>query len=195
VARQVVAHARRHGGGSVPVGLQRCADGVLEPAVDWRTELRSVVSNRCAAVAGRRDCTYARPSRRQMVPGVVLPSMIAPGPPTRALVLDTSGSMSTDQLTQGIAEVAGIRKQVYRGRSTLHVIACDAAVADAQLVRRAADVRLVGRGGTDMRIGMRPRRRCVPRPTSWWWPLHRGAHRRPAPGAPDWMRTIVVVPG
>jgi hypothetical protein len=73
-ARQVVAHGRRHGGGSVPVGLQRCADAVLEPAVDWRTELPSVVSNRCAAVAGRRDCTYARPSRRQMVPGSSCPA-------------------------------------------------------------------------------------------------------------------------
>lgn len=211
-ARAVAAHMKAKGQGSVPAGVRRWADSVLEPAVDWRTELRSVVSNRCAAVAGRRDYTYARPSRRSpLVRGVVLPSMIAPAPPNGAIVLDTSGSMSLDELAQGVAEVAGILKQVSRGRSALQVIACDAAAADAQRVRSAADVRLVGGGGTDMRVGiaaaaaLRPKVDFVVVFTDGYtpWPAAPPAANPgaryvavlsdgPRRGVPDWMRTIVV---
>lgn len=210
-ARQVSVHIKQHGIGSVPGGLARWAEQVLQPAVDWRTELRSVVSNRCAAVAGRRDYTYARPNRRRPLDGVVMPGMVAPAPPSGALVLDTSGSMTDDELAQGVAEVAGILKQVSRGRSTLQVISCDHAAADAQLVRKAADVELVGGGGTDMRIGidaaaaLRPKADFVVVFTDGLtpWPdappaANPGARYiavlsdGPVDGVPDWMRTIVV---
>jgi predicted metal-dependent peptidase len=129
-------------------------------------------------------------------------------------VLDTSGSMTADELAQGVAEVSGILKQVSRGRSTLHVIACDHAADDAQTVRSAAAVRLVGGGGTDMRIGMRAAAELRPRADfvvvftdgETPWPdappaANPGARYiavlsdGPRPGVPDWMRTIVVERG
>lgn len=210
-ARQIAAHIRQHGPGSVPQGLQRWADLQLQPAVDWRAELRSVVSNRCAAVAGRRDYSYARLSRRPAPTGVIIPGMLAPAPPNGALVLDTSGSMSDEQLAQGVAETAGILNQVSRGRSALHVIACDHAAAEAQLVRRAAEVRLLGGGGTDMRLGvdaaaaLRPKADFVvvftDGDTPWPQapPAANPAARYivvlsdgPRPDVPAWMTTIVV---
>ena len=213
-ARQIASHVKRHGIGSVPRGLQRWAEQVLDPAVDWRSELRSVVSNRCAAVVGRRDYTYARPNRRRPADGVVMPSMIAPAPPSGALVLDTSGSMSDDELAQGVAEIAGILKQVSRGRSRLQVISCDHAAASAQTVRRATDVRLVGGGGTDMRIGidaaaaLRPKADFVVVFTDGYtpWPDAPPAANPSARyiavlsdgrrgGVPEWMHTIVVERG
>jgi len=210
-ARQVAAHERANGRGSVPAGMTRWAADLLDPVVDWRAELRSVVSNRCAAVTGRRDYSYRRPGRRHAPAGVILPSMIAPAPPSGAIVLDTSGSMSSADLAQGVAEVAGILKNVSRGRSRLSVIACDAAAASAQAVRNAADVALVGGGGTDMRIGMdaaaalRPRTDFVVVFTDGDtpWPLEPPAQKTGAryiavlcagdrPGVPLWMHKIVV---
>lgn len=211
-ARQVAAHLRQYGRGSVPGGTQRWAEAILEPAVDWRTELRSVVSHTCAAVRGRRDYTFARPSRRRAPQGgVVLPGLVEPPPPQGAVVLDTSASMSSDDLAQGVAEVAGILKQVSRGRAPLSVIACDHAADNAQKIRAAADVRLVGGGGTDLRYGidaaaeLRPRADFVVIFTDGDtpWPV-RPPERNPAAryvavlcdgprrGVPEWMRTIVV---
>ncbi len=210
-ARQVAAHERAHGRGSVPGGMARWAADLLDPVVDWRAELRSVVSNRCAAVAGRRDYSYRRPGRRHAPHGVILPSMIAPAPPSGAIVLDTSGSMGDTDLAQGVAEVAGILKNVSRGRSRLSVIACDAAAASAQAVRKATDIALVGGGGTDMRIGMdaaaalRPRMDFIVVFTDGDtpWPQDPPAQNPGAryiavlcsgdrPGVPQWMHTIVV---
>lgn len=210
-ARQLSIHAKQHGPGSIPEGLRRWSQEVLEPAVNWRTELRSSVSNRCAAVAGRRDYTYARPNRRRLLDGVVMPGMIAPGPPSGAMVLDTSGSMTDEELAQGVAEIAGILKQVSRGRSRLRVIACDAAAAEAQVVRSAAHVALTGGGGTDMRVGMDAAAELRPKADfivvftdgDTPWPAvppaaNPGARYiavlsdGPRAGIPDWMQVIVA---
>jgi predicted metal-dependent peptidase len=210
-ARQVAAHARQSGRGAVPAGFQRWAQQVLDPVVDWRAQLRSLVSNRCAAIAGRRDYTYQRPSRRTAPRGLILPSMRDPAPPSGAVVLDTSGSMSHEELAQGVAEIAGILKQVSRGRSQLQVIACDAAAAQARAIHSASDVALIGGGGTDMRVGIDAAAELRPRvdfvviftdgDTPWpEAPPEQNPSARyiavlsdgPRGDVPQWMRTVVV---
>ena len=210
-ARQVAEHARRQGRGRVPAGFQRWADELLEPVVDWRVLLRSLVSNRCAAVAGRRDYSYRRPSRRTVSGGLILPSMRGTAPPRGAVVLDTSGSMDRDELAQGVAEIAGILRQVSRGREQLQVISCDAAAAQARAVRSVADVELIGGGGTDMRVGIEAAAALRPRSdfvvvftdgdTPWpQAPPETNPSARyiavlsdgPRSDVPDWMHTVVA---
>ena len=212
-ARQVLAQSRKGARGSIPAGIRLWAERQVDPVVDWRQQLRSVVSNRCASVAGRRDYTYSRPSRRARVGGVILPSMREPVPPRGAVVLDTSGSMTAGELAQGLAEIEGILKQVSRGRSELKVVTCDASASEAATVRSPADVALVGGGGTDMTVGMEAA--AALRPAVDFvvvftdgetpWPSEPPRHNRsaryiavlsagPRQGVPDWMTTIVVDP-
>ncbi|WP_432509461.1 vWA domain-containing protein [Kineococcus auxinigenes] len=207
-ARDVLEHARSRG--PVPAGWRRWAEDVLAPAVDWRRELLSVTRRVAARVAGARDYSYARPSRRaSATPGVVLPAMRQPRPPRVAVVVDTSASVTGDMLARVHAEIEAI---VRRSRGTgVQVIACDAAAGRARLVQRVQDVVLVGGGGTDMRVGvaaaaaLRPAVDLVITATDGDtpWPAEPPRQNPGAThvvllldgereGVPGWMRRIVV---
>ncbi|WP_380156476.1 VWA-like domain-containing protein [Kineococcus sp. R86509] len=159
-ARNVLEHARSRG--SVPAGWERWATLVLEPRVDWRKEMNSITRRVSANVAGMRDYTYARPSRRAAsVPHVVLPSMRQPRPPRVAEVVDTSGSISDEMLSRVHAETEAIVKRS-RGEGVT-VIACDAAASRPRTVRTMSDVTMLGGGGTDMRVGLQVAAQVRPR--------------------------------
>jgi predicted metal-dependent peptidase len=148
VRRQVAAEIRS--AGTAPAGLARWADALLDPRVDWRAELNSVVRRSAAEVAGTRDYTYARPARRT-VPGVILPAMRQPRPPVVYAVVDTSGSMDRDRLTRCLSEIDGIVQRSGRIRGPLRVVSCDTVTGEIRPVRSAAEVVLTGGGGTDLR--------------------------------------------
>lgn len=208
VAREIEEHQRSIG--DVPAGLRRFAEQTLTTRVDWRRELRSVVSRSRATVAGLRDYTYARPSRRaSAVPGLALPAMRAPRPPRLDVVIDTSGSMSAAMLAQVTAELRGIIRAL-RG-DTVRVLCCDARTGDVQRVARIEDVTFTGGGGTDMRVGLdaaaalRPRADVVVLATDGDtpWPSEPPRDNPRAryvvvlvdgdrPRVPSWMRKIVV---
>nr|WP_276612155.1 VWA-like domain-containing protein [Kineococcus vitellinus] len=210
-ARNVLEHVRSRG--SVPAGLQRWADSVLTPVVDWRRELLSVTRRVSAHVAGMRDYSYARPSRRSSsTPGVVLPAMRQPRPPRAAVVVDTSASVTERMLGRVQAETEAVLRRSHGG--ALQVIACDAAAGRVQRVRRVQDVVMVGGGGTDMRVGiaaaaaLRPKVDLVLVATDGDtpWPQQPPPENPDAAyvvllldgereGVPGWMRTIVVEDG
>lgn len=208
VRRQVAAEVRAHA--AVPAGLRRWATEILEPRVDWRTELNAVVRRTTAAVAGVRDYTYARPSRRA-VAGVILPAMRQPRPPVVYAVVDTSASMDRDRLARCLTEIDGIVRRAGRLRGTVRVVSCDTATGDVRAVRSVGEVELTGGGGTDLRPGIAAVARARPRAdlvvvltdgdTPWDADPPRGnpTARYVAvlvagdrPGVPRWVRRIVV---
>jgi len=102
-----------------------------------------------------------RPSRRAAArPDVLLPSLVRPDGPV-AVVVDTSGSMSAEDLAQVLAELRGVIRASGRAVS---VIACDAAVQEVAAVTRAEAVPLRGGGGTDMGEALAEAARLRPRP-------------------------------
>ncbi|MFI6496965.1 VWA-like domain-containing protein [Nonomuraea typhae] len=133
----------------VPGGWRRWAEEVLRPSVDWRALLAALVRHGLARSGGRLDHSYRRPSRRQL-PDVVLPSMVRPLPRV-AVIADTSGSVREPELRRVLGEVDGVLRA---GAAHVDVICCDAAAHPPQRVRRAAEVNLIGGGGTDMRAGL-----------------------------------------
>jgi predicted metal-dependent peptidase len=205
VARRIAARAR--GQGDVPETWQRWADEVLEPTVDWRRELAAAIRRGAAAVAGRLDYTYRRPSRRAAaVPGVVLPGLHQPVPRV-CVVLDTSQSMSGALLARAVAEVGGVLRALGIGRSAVRVLCCDTAAQEPARVLDAREIRLVGGGGTDLRAGLAAAGALRPRAdlvvvltdglTDWPEVPPRGCSvvvgvldsgRR----APDWARTVDI---
>ncbi len=167
-AEQIRSHVRTHGTGAIPHRLRAWAESVLDPIVDWRRELRAAVSRGLSQAAGRADYSWSRPPRRR-VPGYTTPGMAAPEPPRVAVVVDTSGSMSPDDLAQCIADIAALTRSVAgsAGGTPVSVIPCDVKVGPVSLVRGRADVRdlqLTGGGGTDMGVGLTAASELSPTP-------------------------------
>ena len=194
--------------GSVPLGWQRWADGVLEPRVDWRRALGAAIRSDVASVAGCVDFSYMRPSRRASVTrDVVLPAMRRPVP-TVAVVVDTSASMSDEVLGEVLGEVEGILRAVGLGRSHVHVLACDTEVHKVQRVSSARQVRLFGGGGTDMAAGIEAALALRPPPSVVVvltdgltpWPAEAPRRARVVAGllgrgereAPEWAETVQI---
>ncbi|WP_346144693.1 vWA domain-containing protein [Nonomuraea recticatena] len=144
--------------GEAPYGWRRWAESILRPQADWRVVLAALVRRSLAQASGRVDYSYRRPSRRD-VQGVVLPSLVRPLPRVVVLV-DTSGSVTEPALRRVLGEIDGILRAC--GTGQVEVVCCDAAAHPVQRVTRAADVELVGGGGTDLRAGFEAARALRP---------------------------------
>lgn len=127
--------------------MARMVDLMLQPQLPWRMLLARFVSQRA-----REDYSYTRPSSRRGDPAV-FPSLRS-SELNVAVALDTSGSVSDEEITEFIAEVNAI-KGYLRARITL--LLCDAALAsNAPKVFEywedfSMSVELTGGGGTDFR--------------------------------------------
>ncbi len=159
-AQDILDHSRKFPG-TIPGGLLRWAEELLNPKVDWRRQLAGSFRSSLATITGRRDYLYTRPSRRQSAMRVgetelILPAMRKPAPPPVAIIIDTSGSISREMITEFLSEVDGIARAngVSQG---LTVIPCDAEVGPIQKLRSRGSISellLPGGGGTDMGVAI-----------------------------------------
>jgi predicted metal-dependent peptidase len=203
--------------GTVPAGWLRWAESVLPSRTDWRRILAAELRAAVAAIAGNVDYTYRRISRRTYAmagdPRVVLPSLHRPIPAV-AIVCDTSGSISDDQLALALSEVEALLARTGLRSVGINVLAVDTEVHAATRARRAAQVNLAGGGGTDMGAGIAAAAELRPRPdiivvlTDGWtpWPDQPPARTRVIIGllregfdldesaTPEWARTVLIDP-
>jgi predicted metal-dependent peptidase len=166
IRRRVAIEFREHvtSRGTTPGEALRWASAILEPVVPWQQVLTAAVRRAAGWANGHTDYTYTRPSRRQFaVRNVVLPATRRPLPVV-AIVVDTSASVDDGMLGQALGEVDGAIAGLGVPGEQVTVLACDAAVSTVQRLRRAADARLGGGGGTDMRAGIDAASRQRPRP-------------------------------
>jgi predicted metal-dependent peptidase len=164
----VAAEIHRHNArepGTVAGGWLRWAESVLPSRVDWRRALAAEVRAAVAAVAGKVDYSYRRPSRRaHLQPDIVLPTLHRPVPQV-AIVCDTSGSMHEQLLARALAEIEGILTRAGLRQAQVRVLAVDTTVQAARRVTRATQVQLAGGGGTDMGAGIAAAAALRPRPS------------------------------
>lgn len=215
VASDVISAAKD--GKNLPGGLKRWAQDHLDPQVDWRRQLGAHLRKSVANIAGRRDYSYIRPSRRQEAmrlvdSDILLPSLRQPAPPRVAIVVDTSGSVSGSELRAYLGEISGIIKAVGVTEG-INVIPCDAEAKTVQRLRsigKIEDLELIGGGGTDMRAGIDAALNIKPMPnivvvitdgaTPWHLEKPSGCEnyiviltKAQAVGSvPFWMRTISI---
>lgn len=150
--------------GTVPGGWVRWADELLDPVVPWHKILRGTVRRAVADIAGMVDYTMRKPSRRQGAAGdVILQALRAPKIEV-CVVEDTSGSMSTHMMKQGLTEAWSVMRSC--GLTDIWALACDADVQKAQRIRTKKQLLKLaeGGGGTDMRIGIRAALKTKPKP-------------------------------
>jgi predicted metal-dependent peptidase len=161
VAQEIVRIAQQSKErGTIPQHWHRWAEERLRPKVDWRRQLRAAVRAALATVSGAADYSYRKLPRRRL-PNIVTPGLVQPVPEV-AVVVDTSGSMSDDLLARALAEVQGVLRAT--GVHGATVLTVDAAVHTVQRVFDARQVRPVGGGGTDMRVGIDAALKLRPRP-------------------------------
>lgn len=132
--------------GTLPDHIVRWAEDLLESRIDWRTLLRSAVQGELDSLYSRVDYSWRGRNRRQGMCDVILPVLRAPTPKV-ALIIDTSGSMSSTELGIALAEVKG----ALRATRSLEVYSADAELQTAQRVFSHRQVKLVGGGGTSMK--------------------------------------------
>jgi len=198
--------------GSVPGGLVDWAKQVLEPKVDWRRQLAAAIRS-AATTPGTFDYDHRRPSRRQSVAGgVVWPGMVHPLARV-AVVVDTSASMSDGAITRCLTEVQGMLRSASIADESVRILTVDTRVAEDRRITDVRSVRRMGRGGTDMRIGIEQALASRPRPTTLVvltdgytpWPeapapgvtmivglVWGSGTRAPRPDVPAWARTIEI---
>jgi predicted metal-dependent peptidase len=168
VTAQRVQQEAASGRGLVPGELERWAGSVLRPPeVDWRTQLARIVRAAVAYRPGAVDSGWLRPSRRQAGLGwgagvPRLPSLRMPTPRV-AVVVDTSGSMGTDELNAALVETRGVLMAL---GAEITICACD---ADVHGIKQVASIEeaaamLAGGGGTDMRPSFAALAEAHPRP-------------------------------
>lgn len=159
-AEAITEHVRSRG--TVPGQWERWAETLITPKVHWTKELAASIRASLGDVAGQVDYTYRRISRRQSVfPRIVQPALRSPTPKL-AVVIDTSGSMSTDMLTQALTECKGVLQAA--GMNYVPVLPCDAQVHSVQKIFNPRQIQLQGGGGTDMGEGIEAAKNLKPKP-------------------------------
>lgn len=146
VAATIVASKSQ---GDLPASLTRMFDELLHPKVPWHTQLRQFMIQHT-----NNDYDWSKPNRRHLSAGFILPGIHSEEMGDICIIIDTSGSVGIEQLTQFMSEVNDIVQFTQTG--TVYVIYVDAQVSGWEEFSsddRPIRAEVKGGGGTDFRPG------------------------------------------
>lgn len=148
---QAVADAAANGRGQGSGGLSRVADHLVEPEVSIERLLRYAIAATSAKVkSGGGHSSYRRLSRRPAVGGALRARAVTPEP-NIAVIIDTSGSMQSDDTALAMGMIAKCLRSLHC-QDGVRVITGDCWAASDQRAFHPRQVELVGGGGTDMEL-------------------------------------------
>lgn len=101
--------------GKMPGFLQDFINQNREAQVNWRALLRMQIEPLFP-----RDVTWATPNRRLINQGLYIPGTRKDGAPEIAILIDTSGSVSHDQISAFLSEINAIISSVTPSRTQVH---------------------------------------------------------------------------
>lgn len=143
--------------GKLPGELKAMLDEVFQPKVDWREQLRQFLTEITPT-----DYSFAKPNRRFIAGDnpIYLPGL-AGNDAMRSLgyLNDTSGSITMDEMKQGLGEIGGAVEDVKP--SKLVVAHCDAKVQHHEVFDQPSaatvneNLERHGNGGTNMPAGLK----------------------------------------
>ena len=140
------AYACAKSQGLMPAGMERVIVGHLKPKVNWLQALRQRLRMGASRKASR-DITWSVPNRRFLGASYIFPSNIGPDQPKIAFAIDTSGSMSQQDLQQAVSELEDIRRKF---NAKVYFLDCDAGVYESRWIDPYEPLpALQGGGGTD----------------------------------------------
>lgn len=126
--------------GKLSAAQERLIGEMLEPKVDWREVLRRFVM-KC------RDDTrsYARPNRRFITQGLVIPSPDGEAMDELVVAVDCSGSIGSKELNEFAAEIYAIQED--SRPKAIHVVYFDSQVCHYDKFERDEEVAIAPHGG------------------------------------------------
>jgi len=95
--------------GKMQGNKNRTIDGLLEPKVDWREQLREFVNATCK---NKDKTSWKRPHKRFLGQDIYMPSMIGETVGKLVVGIDTSGSIGDRELNEFLSEVVAICDEV-----------------------------------------------------------------------------------
>ena len=141
--KQAAANAKSRG--TLPAGLEGLVEAVGKPKIDWKEYIQAWVSGITPD-----DYTWARPNRRMLANHrVYMPTMTFNGAGVGVLSIDTSGSVSDEELVQYVTEIVGVIEICKPEK--LYILQHDAILQREDIWEAGMDFRnlkIKGRGGT-----------------------------------------------
>lgn len=131
--------------GKLSADLESLISDITDPKVDWKAVLA-----RFLRANNKSDFTWVRPNRRFIARGMYLPSLHNPCLEEIVIAVDTSGSISDEELTQFTTETSYILHELAPER--VQFIQCDAEINDVtEYTRESLPLKVTykGRGGTE----------------------------------------------
>jgi predicted metal-dependent peptidase len=148
IRQGMIAAQKMHGKGAG--GMSRELSDILEPKVDWRTQLQEFVSSTCA---GRDYSSWRKPNRRFLSSDVIMPSLVGERVKNIVIGCDTSGSITDEDHTRNLSETDAILSVVTPDK--LHIIYWDHTMAGHEVYDDSTrgsfrnSTKPVGGGGTN----------------------------------------------
>jgi len=141
--RQAIAVASGNNTGSIPASLQNLINSTKKAKVNWRDQLRRFIDDR-----SRYDHTWSKPNRRFLSQGYVFPGIEPDGLYKLGIVLDTSGSVDDDMVSQFLGEIEAAIDIGAADQAI--VVQCDAKVQRVDRFQAGDEIKMpiCGRGGT-----------------------------------------------
>ncbi|MSQ84887.1 MAG: hypothetical protein EXR77_18775 [Myxococcales bacterium] len=134
-------------GENLPLGVDRWLAGLRKPRLSWQTLIQRYLNDFGASV----ERSWARPHRRWLAEGWLVPGAVPERDGAVVLAVDTSGSVNPQQLQAIASELGALGDRV----GELWVVCADAAVhevvAPGELAEFLKKCRWKGGGGTDHR--------------------------------------------
>jgi predicted metal-dependent peptidase len=140
--RAVTAAAAAKMRGNLPARLARIVDAMTQPPVPWRVVLAEFIQ------PYSHDLSWRKPERRLISQGIYLPTPDGEQLDRLVIAVDTSGSISKEELSAALGHIRDVLDSYDRVAAT--VIACDAAVHDVYELATGDKLpnKLGGGGGT-----------------------------------------------
>ena len=122
IRQGMIAAQKMHGkgGGS----MSRELKDILEPKVDWRTQLQEFINTTCA---GRDYSSWRKPNRRFLSSDVIMPSLVGERVKNIIIGCDTSGSITDEDHARNLSETDAILSVVTPDK--LHIVYWDHTMA------------------------------------------------------------------
>jgi predicted metal-dependent peptidase len=136
--------AKKHG--RLPGYLEEFVEALLKSKVDWRSQLWA------ATKVAKEESSYRRFNRKFCYSGTYLPGAYSERIGRMAYVMDTSGSITTEEFKQGLGEMNYLIEEmkpevIYFGQCDTRLVSVEELTVDSLPLA----VTVKGRGGTDMR--------------------------------------------
>jgi predicted metal-dependent peptidase len=108
--------------GKMPGGIGRLVDEILNPKISYREILERWMTQRA-----KNDYSWARPNRRYVAQGIYMPSLDGIGMGEIAVIIDTSGSVSSHELKHFWGSIRQIFEDVHP--TAVHIVNVDSQVS------------------------------------------------------------------